>query len=596
AQTTAPTVQFTAASQSGAENVGTMTVTAQLSATSGLDVTVPYTLSGTAANPADYTITASPVTISAGNLTAAITITVVDDTLDELDETVIVTMGTPTNATKGATDIHTATISDDDASLTVTTAAVASITTTTADCGGNVTADGGADVTARGVCWSTLANPTTVDDHTTDGAGTGAFTSTITGLSPNITYHVRAYATNSVGTAYGADVQFTTGTTTPTVTTTAASSITDTTAQSGGNVTADGGADVTARGVCWSTFSNPTIDDDRTMDSTGTGEFTSNLTGLNPDTTYYAAAYATNSVGTAYGDDVSFTTNAAPVIATVPTVTTADVFDISTTGATCGGNVTADGGAAVTARGVCRSTFVNPTTADDKTEDGAGTGEFTSNLTGLSPGTTYYAAAYATNSAGTAYGDDVTFTTAALEPEPEAETAPDLRVRIEAPAENAHVGDELTFGVSVENVGDGGAIDVVLIVPLPENTEFVSAWRAASQAAQAAPLNASVIDDEITIEVGDVAPGEEVQMELALRALVAGKVAVCASTTSAETATPSTTQAMAEVDVEDVYWTVVETIIPIHACGVLGIMPVFVLLGLFGLKLRGHTRAKRDLK
>ena len=93
---------------------------------------------------------------------------------------------------------------------TVTTAAVSGITTTTAACGGNVAADGGANVTARGVCWSTSANPTTADDKTNDGTGTGAFVSSLTCLSAATAYHVRAYATNSAGTAYGSEEIFTT--------------------------------------------------------------------------------------------------------------------------------------------------------------------------------------------------------------------------------------------------------------------------------------------------------------------------------------------------------------------------------------------------
>jgi hypothetical protein len=109
-----PEVNWTAASQSGAENIGTMTVTAQLSVVSGLDVTVPFSVSGTATDPADFTITVTPITITAGSLTANITITVVDDLIDENDETVVVTMGVPTNATAGATDVHTATITDND--------------------------------------------------------------------------------------------------------------------------------------------------------------------------------------------------------------------------------------------------------------------------------------------------------------------------------------------------------------------------------------------------------------------------------------------------------------------------------------------------
>ena len=294
---------------------------------------------------------------------------------------------------------------------TVTTNAVSSVTATSASSGGNVTSDGGSAVTARGVCWSTSANPTTANSHTNDGAGTGTFTSSITGLTPCTTYHVRAYATNSVGTSYGNDVTFTTNALIPTITTTAVSNITATTASSGGNVTSDGGSAITSRGVCWSTSTNPTTANSHTTDGTGTGTFTSSITGLIPGSTYHVRAYATNSVGTSYGNDVTFTT-----IAVVPTVTTTTVSNITPTTASSGGNVTSDGGAAVTARGVCWSTLTNPTTSNSHTTDGAGTGTFTSSITGLAPGTTYHVRAYATNSVGTSYGNDVTFTTNAVAP------------------------------------------------------------------------------------------------------------------------------------------------------------------------------------
>ena len=191
---------------------------------------------------------------------------------------------------------------------TVTTTAASSIAGTTATSGGNVTSDGGATVTARGVCWSTSHNPTISNSKTTNGTGTGSFTSSLTGLSLGTTYYVRAYATNGVGTAYGSEVSFTT-VTLPTVTTTATSSITDVTATSGGNVTNAGGGNVTARGVCWSTSHNPTINNSKTTNGTGTGSFTSSLTGLTPNTLYYVRAYATNAAGTAYGSEVSFTPN-----------------------------------------------------------------------------------------------------------------------------------------------------------------------------------------------------------------------------------------------------------------------------------------------
>ncbi|HVP12283.1 MAG TPA: Calx-beta domain-containing protein, partial [Phycisphaerae bacterium] len=116
-----PTVTFSAASQSASESAGSMTVTAQLSAVSAHDVTVPFTVGGTASTPSDYTITASPITITAGSTTATITISIVNDLIDEPDETVIVTMGTPTGADQGTTAVHTATILDDDVAGVIVT-------------------------------------------------------------------------------------------------------------------------------------------------------------------------------------------------------------------------------------------------------------------------------------------------------------------------------------------------------------------------------------------------------------------------------------------------------------------------------------------
>ena len=197
---------------------------------------------------------------------------------------------------------------------TVTTTAITSITTTTASSGGNISSDGGASVTARGVCWNTSANPTTANSKTTNGTGTGSYTSSITGLTSNTTYHVRAYATNSIGTAYGADVQFTTAAsiTTPTVTTTAITNITNITASSGGTISSNGGGTITAAGVCWSTSTTPTTANSKTTDSYGTTPYTSTLTGLSSVTTYYVRAYATNSAGTGYGSQTSFVTLTIP--------------------------------------------------------------------------------------------------------------------------------------------------------------------------------------------------------------------------------------------------------------------------------------------
>jgi len=277
---------------------------------------------------------------------------------------------------------------------------------TSAALGGNITNDGGSSVTARGVCWGNAINPTLSDNFTNNGSGTGSYTSNINGLTPNTTYHVRAFATNIAGTSYGNDIIFTTNALTLlTVSTTMVTDITHNSATSGGNITNDGGSLITARGVCWNTTNNPVVIDYHTIDGTGNGVFTSNITGLLQGTTYYVRAYATNSVGTSYGDEISFTT------VTLPSLSTSTVSNITAISATSGGFISSDGGSSITARGICWNTSASPTLNDDYTIDGIGSGSFISNLTGLSQGGTYYVRAYATNSFGTAYGNEVSFTT-----------------------------------------------------------------------------------------------------------------------------------------------------------------------------------------
>ena len=193
---------------------------------------------------------------------------------------------------------------------TVVTKSVGEVTETTAKVVGQVTADGGAEVTERGVCWNTEGAPEVIDYRTVDGTGVGTFNSNISDLVPNTQYYVRAYATNEKGVSYGEELTFTTKKEIelPEVKTAEVEDITESEAVSGGEVISDGGAEVTARGICWSTKQTPTIEDDKTADGTGVGNFTSNLSNLEPQTTYYVRAYATNEVGTAYGEEVSFTT------------------------------------------------------------------------------------------------------------------------------------------------------------------------------------------------------------------------------------------------------------------------------------------------
>ena len=289
----------------------------------------------------------------------------------------------------------------------VTTATVSNITANSAACGGNITSDGGFPVTARGVCWNTVGNPDLSDNnHTTNGTGIGAYTSNITGLSSGTLYHVRAYATNSTGTVYGAEQTFTTSNGAVSITLSAATNITASSATCTATISGDGGSTITGRGVCWSTSQYPTSSGSHTAVGTGTGSFTVSISSLSPSTTYYVRAYATNGTGTHYSNQISFTTNDG-----MPTVTTGTISNITANSAVCSGNVTSDGGFPVTAKGVCWSTTQYPTISGNHSNSGSGTGTFNSSMSGLTTGTTYYVRAYATNSTGTAYGAQLSFTT-----------------------------------------------------------------------------------------------------------------------------------------------------------------------------------------
>ncbi len=216
---------------------------------------------------------------------------------------------------------------------TVTTASISTITASSAAGGGNVVSDGGAAVTVRGVCWSTSENPTIANSKTTDGSGTGVFVSSLTPLTAPTIYYARAYATNANGTAYGAQVSFST-IALPTVSTKSPSSkIKNTSANVRGEIVSTGGADPTVRGVCYNTTGSPTTADNKVqeMGSFGIGTFSEALTGLTRSTKYYARAYATNTEGTSYGDQISFTTLSVESIAE-PQLKLTDTFYLNRAG------------------------------------------------------------------------------------------------------------------------------------------------------------------------------------------------------------------------------------------------------------------------
>ena len=271
--------------------------------------------------------------------------------------------------------------------------------------------NGGAPITARGVVWDTLANPLVTKNRSINGSLNNIFLDTIRGLAGSRIYYVRSYATNSAGTAYGNEVSFTTLIpVVPTVTINPIDLITNVSARSGGAISSDGGAAILSKGIVWSTFPNPNISNSKTTDGSGLAPFTSQLTGLLGDSVYYVRAYATNATGTGYSSQLNFT--AAPAV--LATVITKPVTAITSTSATSGGTISLTGGGTISARGIVWNTSVNPTIAlSTKTTNGTGTGTFSSTLTGLAPGTIFYLRAYVTNNKGTAYGNELTFSSLA---------------------------------------------------------------------------------------------------------------------------------------------------------------------------------------
>lgn len=278
----------------------------------------------------------------------------------------------------------------------------------TAFAGGSIVNDGAATIKVSGLVWDTLDTPDIFTNAglTNVGTKTGTFYNQMTKLKPGTKYYVRAYATNSIGTSYGLPEEFTTlaG---ASVKTNPITNVKKTTADGGGEITSDGGVPVLKRGIVWDTISLPTITRKIgiTDDGDGIGKFSSQLTGLNLKTTYYVRAYATNSITTNYGNEATFTSPDFPKVVTLQLVTIDDITFIA------GGNILSDGGATISKRGVVYSNVSNPSFSNriGLIYMGTGNGSFSSTISGFFPDSTYYLKAFATNEAGTTFGQEISF-------------------------------------------------------------------------------------------------------------------------------------------------------------------------------------------
>jgi hypothetical protein len=199
----------------------------------------------------------------------------------------------------------------------------------------------------------------------------------------------------------------------PVVSSPSVSSITSSGAVLGANVISAGGGTISGRGICWSTSGNPAIGSSTCISTSGTtGVYTISVGGMSPGTLIHYRGYATNSSGTTYTEDDSFTT----VASSPPTVSTPTKSSITSSGATLGGTVTSAGTASITSRGVCVGTSSNPTISNLCFATAGTTGPFTVSATELQNNTLYHYRAYATNSVGTGYSTDDTFTTLNVAP------------------------------------------------------------------------------------------------------------------------------------------------------------------------------------
>lgn len=280
------------------------------------------------------------------------------------------------------------------------------ITGYNAHCDAKVTSEGGNAVTERGILWGENSDLTINDGNKiTNGVSSGVFSTEINGLDQLSTYHVRAYAINSAGTTYSDELSFTTNSMGfPTVVTSNVDYTEGPTAVAESEVTDNGGFAVISRGICWSTNENPSINDNTTTDGNGLGVYSSTLTGLLPNETYYVRAYATNEKGTSYGEAISFNTlNGLPTIIS-------SIKEVGTTTASINSEATANNGYNIVSKGACWSTSSNPTLSNTNTNDGSGSGSFVSNLTSLTEGETYYVRGYTATTYDTVYSGELVVT------------------------------------------------------------------------------------------------------------------------------------------------------------------------------------------
>jgi hypothetical protein len=326
------------------------------------------------------------------------------------------------------------------ATVDVTTAA-SSITNNSASSGGSSLVEGGSAITAKGVSYNTSTLPTTANSTTNDGSGTANFSSSLTGLSAQTLYYVRAYVTNSSGTGYGNEITFRTVSNPATA---QASGLSASVSASGeltiswtGATFPSSGATQGGYALVYSTGTPTLSSANGAAPAAGVGTLVTItptnlptapatsyvLSGLTGGTTYnfLLVPFTWNGTNaTTYNYLTTSAPTASATAVTTASVTTTAASSVTNTTASSGGSALAAGGGTISAKGVVWNTVTAPTTANSSTNDGTGTASYTSSLTSLSPETLHYYRAYATNEVGTVYGAELTFRTLSNTPTAQA--------------------------------------------------------------------------------------------------------------------------------------------------------------------------------
>ncbi|MFP4487856.1 MAG: SUMF1/EgtB/PvdO family nonheme iron enzyme [Bacteroidales bacterium] len=284
----------------------------------------------------------------------------------------------------------------------VRTGDVSNIHSVTARAGGQLVTNGGEKLIAYGICYSENTKPA-IDDFVSYASGNSSYRLELDELRPFTKYYYRSFARNRFATRYGEVKEFeTTGP--PTVKTGEPGRIMVSSVRMNIEVVDDGGHDVTDAGVCYSMLKNPGIDSNVSGFGKGKGEFEGVIENLDPGSKYYFRAYAVNSEGVSYGDEIMISAKLG-----IPEVETAGVKDIDYSAVTVTGDLKDDGGLDVIERGIVWDTLARPTKEDNFAIVEGSNGKFDYRIEGLETGRKYYARAYARNEKGYVYADDIGF-------------------------------------------------------------------------------------------------------------------------------------------------------------------------------------------